>query len=101
MWPEPCSTSTTSNEAVESAEGTMNTETTLRDHLVRLLTSAWAHVTAEEGIANVPPDQRGARLPGHPHTIWQLLEHLRICQDCIKAAIWDFIGPTDPCEQPL
>ena len=59
----------------------MNTETALRDHLVRLLTSPWAHVTAEDGIAGVPPDKRGTRLPDHPHTIWQLLEHLRICQD--------------------
>ena len=59
----------------------MTTETALREHLVKLLTSAWAHVTAEDGIAGVPPDQRGARPPNHPHTIWQLLEHLRICQD--------------------
>ena len=41
----------------------------------------WAHVTPEDGITGVSPDQRGARPPGHPHTIWQLLEHLRICQD--------------------
>ncbi len=59
----------------------MTTETVLREHLVKLLTSAWAHVTAEDGIAGVPPAQRGARPPDHPHTIWQLLEHLRICQD--------------------
>ena len=64
-----------------ATEDTMSTESALRDHLVKLLTSAWAHVTAEEGIAGVPPDRRGARLPSHPHTIWQLLEHLRICQD--------------------
>ncbi len=59
----------------------MSTETALRDHLVKLLTSAGSHVTAEDGIAGVPPDQRGARPPGHAHTIWQLLEHLRISQD--------------------
>ncbi len=59
----------------------MSNEMALRDHLVKLLTSAWAHVTLEDGIAGVRPDQRGVRLPGHPHTIWQLLEHLRICQD--------------------
>ena len=58
----------------------MNTDIALRDHLVKLLTSAWAHITADNGIAGVPPDQRGARPPGHPHTIWQLLEHLRISQ---------------------
>ena len=59
----------------------MTTETALREHLVKLLTSAWAHVTAEDGIAGVPPEQRGARPADHPHTIWQLLEHLRISQD--------------------
>ena len=59
----------------------VSTETTLRDHLVKLLTSAWAHVTAEDGIAGVPADLRGTQLPGHAHTLWQLLEHLRICQD--------------------
>ena len=59
----------------------MSTDTALRDHLVKLLTGAWAHVSAEDGIAGVPPDQRGARPPGHAHTIWQLLEHLRIAQD--------------------
>ena len=59
----------------------MSTESALRDHLVRFLRSDWAHVTAEDGLSGVPPDERGARPPGHPHTIWQLLEHLRICQD--------------------
>ena len=67
----------------------MSNETTLRDHLVKLLTSAWAHVTPEDGIAGVPPDQRGVRLPGHPHTIWQLLEHLRICQDDLTLVFMD------------
>ena len=47
----------------------MSNETALRDHLVKLLTSGWAHVTPEDGIAGVPPDKRGARPPGHPHTI--------------------------------
>ena len=36
----------------------MSIETALRDHLVKLLTSGWAHVTPEDGIAGVPPDQR-------------------------------------------
>lgn len=62
-------------------EVSASTGVTLRAHLVKLLTSAWAHVTAEDGLAGVSPDQRGARPPGHPHTIWQLLEHIRICQE--------------------
>jgi hypothetical protein len=68
-------------EGRAGAETTMSAEAVLRDHLVKLLTSPWAHVTAKEGLAGVPPDQRGSHLPGHPHTIWQLLEHVRICQD--------------------
>ena len=34
----------------------MSTDTALRDHLVKLLTTAWAHITAENGIAGVPSD---------------------------------------------
>ena len=52
----------------------------LRNHIVRLLTTDWAHVTFGDAVKDVPPDARGARAPAHPHTLWQLLEHLRICQ---------------------
>ena len=58
----------------------MNRDAQLRDHVVRLLTTPWAHVTAEAGLADVSPEHRSARPPGHAHTLWQLLEHLRICQ---------------------
>ena len=59
----------------------MSNDTALRDHLVKLLTSPWAHVTAQDGMAGVRSDQRGARPANHAHSIWQLVEHLRICQD--------------------
>ena len=59
----------------------MSTDGALRDHLVRLLTTPWAHVTAGAALSDVPAEHRGARAPGHAHTIWQLLEHLRICQE--------------------
>jgi hypothetical protein len=58
----------------------MNHDEALREHLVRLLTSRWAHVTAAEALSGVPREHRGVRLSNHPHTIWELLEHLRICQ---------------------
>ena len=35
---------------------------------------------AVEGIA---PDKRGARPPGFEHSVWQLVEHLRIAQEDI------------------
>lgn len=52
----------------------------LRDHVIRLLTTPWAHPTVLQAVAGLPPRLRGARAPGFPHTPWQLLEHLRICQ---------------------
>ena len=52
----------------------------LKDHLVRLLTTAWAHPTFEDAVRDLPPEHHGARQDGFEHTPWQLLEHLRICQ---------------------
>lgn len=59
----------------------MSKDAELRDHLVRLLTAPWAHITAEAALDGIPAEHRGARLHGHVHTIWQLVEHMRICQD--------------------
>lgn len=76
----------------------MTHDEALRDHLVKLLTSGWAHMTAGEALARVPPEARGARPPSHPHTIWQLLEHLRICQDDLVAYSRDpdHVSPSFP-----
>jgi hypothetical protein len=38
----------------------------------------------DEAIAGLPPELRGARPAGVPHTPWRLLEHLRIAQ-------WDIL----------
>jgi uncharacterized damage-inducible protein DinB len=56
----------------------------LRDHLLELLRGGHAHLRLDKAIADLPPELRGARAPGLPHTIWQLLEHLRIAQ-------WDIL----------
>ena len=52
----------------------------IRDHLVRLLDWDDAHVALDRAVADIPADQRGARAPGFEHTVWQLLEHIRIAQ---------------------
>ena len=57
----------------------------LRDHLAWLLDEGDAHVAFEPATADLPFDLQGRRAPGLPHTPWQLLEHLRICQ-------WDILG---------
>ena len=56
----------------------------LRQHLVNLLTKAEAHVDLESELRNFPPELRGRKPHGAPHTPWQLLEHMRIAQ-------WDIL----------
>src|SRR5438093_1251771 len=56
----------------------------LRDHLVELLEGGHAHVSFEDGIADLPPQLRGTKPSGQPFTPWRLLEHIRISQ-------WDIV----------
>lgn len=56
----------------------------LREHLVALLDGKGAHIPFEEALASFPPQLRGVKPPGAPHSAWQLLEHLRIAQ-------WDIL----------
>jgi uncharacterized damage-inducible protein DinB len=55
----------------------------LREQLVRILDWGEAHVGFDKGIEGLPAEKRGARAPGFDHTIWQLLEHMRIAQQDI------------------
>jgi uncharacterized damage-inducible protein DinB len=56
----------------------------LRDHLLELLRGGHAHLKLDKAIADLPPELRGAKASGLPHTVWQLLEHLRLAQ-------WDIL----------
>ncbi len=56
----------------------------LRENLNWLLRKGHAHITFDDAIADIPPDLRGMKPEGIPHTPWRLLEHLRICQ-------WDIL----------
>jgi hypothetical protein len=56
----------------------------LRDHLLELLKGGHGHATFDKAIEGLPADLRGAKAPGLPHTVWQLVEHLRIAQ-------WDIL----------
>ena len=55
----------------------------IREHLVRVLDWEDAHVGFDKAVANVPPEARGARPLGFEHSVWQLLEHLRLAQEDI------------------
>jgi hypothetical protein len=56
----------------------------LRDHLHELLKGGSAHLDFDKAIADLPAKLRGAKAPGLPHTVWQLVEHLRLAQ-------WDIL----------
>lgn len=57
-----------------------------REQLVRALAWEDAHAGFDKAVSGVPADQRGARPPGFDHSIWELVEHIRIAQ----ADILDF-----------
>jgi Protein of unknown function (DUF664) len=55
------------------------------DKAVRQMLSAlldWedAHVGFEKAVAGVPPELRGVRPPAAPHSLWEIVEHLRLAQ---------------------
>jgi hypothetical protein len=62
----------------------MNSDQSLREHLLYLLRGGGAHLSFDAAIADLPPELRGAKPPNTPHTPWRLLEHLRIAQ-------WDIL----------
>jgi hypothetical protein len=63
---------------------TMTKADSLQQHLLSLLTSDGAHVDFETAVKDFPVELRGKVPEGAPHSLWQLLEHLRIAQ-------WDIL----------
>lgn len=59
-------------------------DASLRDHLVELLDGGHAHIRFDDAVKDFPPELRGKRPDGSPHSAWELLEHLRIAQ-------WDIL----------
>jgi hypothetical protein len=63
---------------------TMQSDKSLRKHLLHLLQRGSAHLDFDAAVASLPPKARGAKTEGSPHTPWRLLEHMRIAQ-------WDIL----------
>ena len=59
-------------------------EKILRKQLADLLAGHGAHVDWKAAFANIPAKLRGVRPAGAPHSLWELLEHMRIAQ-------WDIL----------
>jgi hypothetical protein len=62
----------------------MSHDRALRDHLLYLLRDGGAHLDFDAAVADLPPNLRGAKPSGLPHTPWRLVEHMRIAQ-------WDIL----------
>ena len=58
-------------------------ELQLRDDLVELLKGGSAHLTWNQAFDGLRPKNRAASPAPGLHTIWQLLEHMRIAQEDI------------------
>ena len=56
----------------------------MRDHILNLLKGGHAHVTLDAAIKGVPENLRGKRPKGAEHSLWEILEHMRI-------ATWDIL----------
>jgi hypothetical protein len=62
----------------------MTNDKALREHLVKMLKGGDAHVAFDAAVKNVPVNLRGKRPKGAEHSLWEVLEHLRIAQ-------WDIL----------
>jgi len=62
----------------------MDTSQTLREHVLYLLRGGGAHLSFDDAVANLPPELRGKKPAGVPHSPWRVVEHMRIAQ-------WDIL----------
>jgi len=56
-------------------------DTIVREQLETLVSGEGAHVPLEQALADLPDALRGQRPAGLEHSLWELLEHLRIAQE--------------------
>jgi hypothetical protein len=63
---------------------TKDRDQALREQVVYLLEGGGAHAKFGDIIDKIPADARGKKVNGLPHTLWMLLEHLRLAQ-------WDIL----------
>ena len=52
----------------------------LREHVLYLLDGGGAHAKFDEIVADIPPQLLGQKPAKLPHSLWMLLEHLRMAQ---------------------
>src|SRR5688572_19683037 len=70
----------------------------LRKSLVELLKGGQAHSTTQQALEGIDQHKRNIRPPGFQHSIWEVLEHMRIAQEDILRYTLDpnWLSPAFP-----
>lgn len=63
--------------------GNMDKDKALREHLIYLLKDGGAHANFESAVAGIPQPIRDKRPDRAAHSLWEVLEHMRITQEDI------------------
>jgi hypothetical protein len=73
-------------------------EKNLRRNLVELLQGGQAHSKIEAALDGIEPQKRNVRPQGFEHSIWELLEHMRLAQEDILRYTLDaqWVSPEFP-----
>jgi uncharacterized damage-inducible protein DinB len=64
--------------AVKTGDGA--NDKALREQLSKVLSWREAHADWKQALAGLDPTHRGVRPAGSPHSVWDLLEHVRLAQ---------------------
>lgn len=80
---DAAATSTILDEDFFDKQSFMNTDQSLRKHLIELLDGGHAHAAFDDVVADFPAKFYGEVPKGLPHSSWMLIEHMRITQQDI------------------
>jgi hypothetical protein len=75
---------TPKKKAVLKKTAQASSDLIVRKQIAQFLEESHAHAGFDAAVDDFPPELRGSKSPGAPHTAWQLLEHMRIAQ-------WDIL----------
>ena len=73
-------------------------ENVFRENLINALTKEQAHISLKSALKNLKPENRNKKPSPDVHSVWELLEHIRITQEDIVQYILnpDWISPSWP-----
>ncbi len=74
----------TTRKKKAAAKSRQSGDVIIRKQIAQFIEESHAHAGFDAAVDDFPPELRGRKPQGAPHTAWQLLEHMRIAQ-------WDIL----------